>query len=255
MAVPSTQLDIHNFACDRIGETDPILSIGDTRATNKVCLRHYDSVVKRVLEEYPWPFATRQIPMVEFTYAAWSAVTTYAIGARVTVGTTTYQSLAGTNVNYAPATSPTWWSALSGPRAGWKYAYTLPTDCVAPRALLVGSQRISLTSPTGRIPFDVYANDAGDGQLLVTDYAADEADFTVLEYTALITTVSAWSQSFLNTVVYRLASELALAVRKDPALAQTMLMLSQMAFGEATTSQQRGRQLDNILPDSIRARG
>lgn len=52
----------------------------------------------------------------ETDYAAYSAATTYALGARVIVVSANshhiYESLAASNLNHAPASSPTWWLDL-----------------------------------------------------------------------------------------------------------------------------------------------
>ncbi len=41
----------------------------------------------------------------------WSNATTYSLGQKVTYLTVTYQSLAGSNLNHVPSSSPTWWQA------------------------------------------------------------------------------------------------------------------------------------------------
>jgi hypothetical protein len=59
---------------------------------------------------------------------AWSSATTYALGARVDVATGTvidvYQSLQASNLNHAPASSPTWWQKVATTYAAWNSATT-----------------------------------------------------------------------------------------------------------------------------------
>lgn len=67
------------------------------------------------------PAALTSSSVPETDYAAWSAATTYALGARVIVVADhmIYESLQATNLNHTPSTSPTWWLAV-GATNRWK---------------------------------------------------------------------------------------------------------------------------------------
>lgn len=52
------------------------------------------------------------------TYSNYSSATTYALGNRVVYGNFIYESLANTNLNHQPNTSPTWWLEF-GPSNKW----------------------------------------------------------------------------------------------------------------------------------------
>lgn len=230
-----TKVDIWNRALDRIGETETIEDEKEDRLAAAVCRRHYDDVLGEILEDYPWPFAKYQAQLAE---------------------------LAGVS------------------RAGWAHVYALPADHVAPRAILYGGLRVGLIPglPGGtgvplaqvtnsaaalgarvlapgatRIPYELQSNDAGDGQVFCTDVDLAEADG--YEYTRLITVVAAYPRLFADALVWRLAVELALGIRKDRKLAQDLSRAFDSAVARAFTSQLRGRQEDpEPEASSIRAR-
>lgn len=138
-------------------------------------------------------------------------------------------------------------------RAGWTHTYALPADFVAPRAILVGGLRVGLEAAETRVPYELQSNDAGDGQVLVTD--VDLADADAFEYTARIEVVAAFPRLFVNALAWRLAAELALGVRKDPKLAGSCLQMCEGAIAKAFTAQLRGAQEDpEPEASSIRAR-
>jgi hypothetical protein len=224
----SVKLDIWNRALDRIGETEPIEDEADDRVSAAVCGRHYDDCLGEVLEDFPWPFAKGQAQLVE---------------------------LAGVT------------------RAGWSHVYALPADFIAARAILYGGarvglipadyvspgpsttrgQRVGLVPPNGRVSYELMSNDAGVGQVLCTD--VDLADADGFEYTRRIVTVSAFPRLFVNALAWRLAAELALAVKKDTRLAGACMQQYELAVGKSFTAQLRGNQ-DDPEPESssMRAR-
>jgi hypothetical protein len=145
-------------------------------------------------------------------------------------------------------------AALAGvTRAGWAHVYALPADFVAPRAILVGGLRVGLMASDTRVPYELQSNDAGDGQVLCTDVDLEDADG--FEYTARIDVVQAYPRLFVTALAWRLAVELALAVKKDQRLAGACLQQYERAIAGAFTAQLRGAQED-VEPEasSIRAR-
>lgn len=149
--------------------------------------------------------------------------------------------------------------ALATARVGWEYAYALPVDFVAARAVLTGGQRFSLTPGESRIPYELQSDDTDTGYLLCTDYEFSDDEEEVLEYTYRVTNISRLPRGFVSAVAWRLAAELALALEKGAdgmRIAQACLSgyessLS-VAFAAETNS---GRQDDPELDaPSIRAR-
>jgi hypothetical protein len=218
-----TKVDIWNRALDRIGETETIEDESDDRLAAAVCGRHYDDCLVEVLEDFPWPFAKGQAELAE---------------------------LAGVT------------------RAGWGHVYAVPEDFVSARAILYGGARIGLipadfvstTTSTssrstlnGRVSYEIQSNDAGDGQILCTDVDLSDADG--FEYTRRIEVVSAFPRLFVSALAFRLAAELAMAIRKDVKLADSMLKGYQGDVARAFTAQLRGNQEDpEPEASSIRAR-
>lgn len=85
----------------------------------------------------------------ETDYAAYSAATTYALGARVIVVSTNshhiYESLQAGNINHTPASSPTWWLDL-GNTNRWR----MFDGSVTSQSTKADSIDVSIT-PTGRV--------------------------------------------------------------------------------------------------------
>jgi hypothetical protein len=87
--------------------------------------------------------------------------------------------------------------------------------------VLHNEQRLTLSRPHERIEFAVVPDDAGEVRYLCMN--ADTADFSVLEYTADITNVQLWSSHVKEAIIWKMASEFALGLRKDPEVAQWCL--------------------------------
>lgn len=86
--------------------------------------------------------------------------------------------------------------------SGWTYVYTLPADCVSPRAIY---------TDTDPIDFDLVYD--GTNTLLVTD----EED-AILIYTALVDTVTLFSPLFLNCLAAKLAVEIAIPITRSQSI-------------------------------------
>lgn len=139
-------------------------------------------------------------------------------------------------------------------RVGWTYTYALPTDFVAPRAIISGGRRYSLIPGEEQIPYELQSDDTGDGQVLCTDYLFEGED--ALEYSRRITNIAAWPRLFLNAFQWRLAVELALAIPKDAAKARGCAEEYEIALALAFAASVNQQQPDQPLEaESIRARG
>jgi len=141
-------------------------------------------------------------------------------------------------------------------RAGWVYAYALPSDFVAARGLIVGELRLSLQAEDDRVPHEIQSDDAGEGQLLLCDLELEDGD--ALVYTRRHETVSRWPRQFLSAVAWRLAAELALAIvkgKEGQLLAQGCLTAFDSSLRVAFANQANQGQKDpDPDPPSIRAR-
>lgn len=139
-------------------------------------------------------------------------------------------------------------------RVGWEYVYALPGDCVTPLALLADGERIGLLSKDARHPFALQWGGEGVGSVLCTDLAAD--DFDALEYIAHVDDPASYPEAFVQVVAWVLSGRLAMAIKKDPALAgQCMAAAQDMAnqsAAHALTSHQRD---PDPLSPTLAARG
>jgi len=127
-------------------------------------------------------------------------------------------------------------------REGWEYAYTLPTDFLMARYLITNETRIALTTSEERPPFEVALNEDGDGRLLFCDYL--QADIQALEYTAQVVDPTLYSAAFCDAVAWRLAVELAIALKQDFERAQFCAQAYDLQVRKAFSQQMRGNRED-----------
>lgn len=200
----------------------------------------------------------------------WAIGTTYALAARVnmTVGGVVYLylsvqaantgndpsaddgtwwTLVGALSGHTPTDGGEWWAYAYGLGVGWEYAYAIPADFVSFIAFLT-----STGSRFDQQPFDIINDGTGTGTVLVTNVSPD--DFSVAEYTALPGLISAetgelvenptlYSRKFVDVVVWLLAAELALGIKKDVGLADKMLAAGTQALSSAVAQRR-----NNIVP-------
>lgn len=141
-------------------------------------------------------------------------------------------------------------SALSGvTRTDWAYVFAVPTDCLSPRYVV--PQGVRNPTAAQRVAFQVEANDAGDGQVLLCDESAPE-----FVYTVRLEDPTRWPAGFSSALEFALASQLALALKKDQRLAVGLMQraeeLAQRAAARAMNQLQRDAEPD---VDFISARG
>lgn len=250
MAPSTTKILVWNRALDRVGESDGIESETENRPAANVCGRHWDDILREVFEARIWKWAKRLRALTQidsqtrdaagdgaqrnfdipFGYlstlqltvqkvAVGGGLTTLVAGTDYTItsgaadGVTDYITLTGA----APTVGQSIRITVTTARVGWEHVYALPADCVTPIGLVFEETRYELLPVDGRVEFALMPNDKGDGQILCCNLEAD--DFDALEYVALIDTVPMWPRKFVDAVAWRLAVELALALRKDPKMA------------------------------------
>jgi hypothetical protein len=133
-------------------------------------------------------------------------------------------------------------------RTFWNFVYALPVDCLAPRYIDIGRGMAPEVEP----PFEVVREaSVPSRKVLLTD----EED-AVLVYTAKVEEVGVFSPLFSDALVWRLASELALALPIKPGVAGAMDAKYQQAIARAKASQLLQRKGDREPRNEfIRARG
>ena len=114
---------------------------------------------------------------------------------------------------------------------GFAYAYAYPSDCLAARKIW---QEVDTDTP---IDFEVRQNDAATARVIVTD----EAD-AALVYTARIENPNVWDAQFVDALVLRLATDLALPLTQNAQIQNAMAQLYQRTiFAAKTQDAKEGR--------------
>jgi hypothetical protein len=234
----TTELAICKLALRRIGITKTILATDgiDGASTNadasveaQNCAFLFDDVRDAVLGTGWWPFAKKWglLALVNAAEAAYVAGTTYAAGAYVSYGDTSYVSLQAANTGHTPGAvgSELWWGLLHD---SYGYVYTVPSDCVQPRFIYSGlrppreDQKIEFAVESKRL--------LTGGRQIVTDL-----ENASLVYTARVETVSVWPEEFCDAVAWRLASELAMPLTKKTDVIDWCFKRSEMAAARGLT--------------------
>lgn len=232
------------MALDYCGEDLVVESEDEDSVTAAVCARHYEKVLRRVLESRPWPWATRRAPLSELDDVA--ATTLYADAASpydnflipgayqstdqievVHIDASAVETTLTADTDYTVddggrtltlgtplSVDESLQITISYSRVGWEHLYSLPSDCVTPGAIIVAGKRQMLVAAADRVPHEIMVNDGGDGRLLACDTAVDDID--ALEYTALVTDTTVFSGHFIEAVAWGLAACVSPARRKDP---------------------------------------
>lgn len=105
---------------------------------------------------------------------------------------------------------------LSETFSGWDYAYAWPVDCLTPRYIYDASNDSLLDSddetplPPGGIEFEDGVNGDLTKRIILTNEANAE-----LIYTARVTDGNLFSSLFVDALSWRLAADLAIALRSD----------------------------------------
>ncbi len=136
-------------------------------------------------------------------------------------------------------------------RAGWEFVYSLPVDCLIARSIWAGMRQPPVES---RIPFAT-EHDASVGTVLLTDLEATATDPVVLLYTARVETVTLYPPGFVETLAWRLAADLAIALAVEGGMEERARRKADEALARAF-SIARGEGYDpDPDPELIRVRG
>lgn len=246
----TSKIDIWNMGLDYCGETLSIEDPDEDSTAAEVAKRHWDKVLRLALEARPWPWAMRERELTEisdqeettayadvgdvakqripFSFAYLNTgqievVRISASGGETTLDAGDDYSITEADPEEGTGAEVVLVTALAGgqsiritvstSRVGWVFIYGLPADCITPRAIIFGGTRVTLQTPTNRVPHEVMANDAGDGRILCCDMASGDID--ALQYTALVTSPGTFSAHFIELLAWRMAFVFAHALRKD----------------------------------------
>lgn len=206
--------DVCNLALLRAGQTQFIDDLEEASPEAQVCSRVYQNTRDTLLTRYDWPFATRSAFL-----ALIDGVT----------------------------------------RPGWSYAYGLPKGCLKPRYIFSGARPTApaaawpsstdvlfgvttvsmlpaLNGVVPEVPFVIEANDAGTGQILLTDL--DQAQ---LVYTVALEVAAAFPQPFVEALAWAMAPDVCLGLTKNArqamALGQQAEIQIQRAWTQALNAQ------------------
>lgn len=145
--------------------------------------------------------------------------------------------------------------------SGWDYAYSWPTDCIAPRKIYdeSGSLTGTVYDPendtyyqAGKVKFEVAVNDDLNRRIILTD--KEDAE---LIYTADLEDVNLFTSLMVQAHAYRLAADLAIPLRADSKLGQQMLNAfnSLVATAQAVNANAEQKDPKNTISDFQKARG
>jgi hypothetical protein len=289
VALTTTKVGLWNRALGRIGVTDLLEDEDDDRPEAEVCRLVHDDLVRQALEAYVWPWAMRQTtlssideqtttyddsttPAVDGTNDEFTIPYAYVDSQQLTVelldadgnatelenGTDYTVTEAADGVQAfatltdPPAVGESVRVTVTTERTGWEHVFALPDDCVTPVALLYEDTRHVLVPAECRIEHAIMANDAGDGWILCANFDSDEVDG--FEYVAFIESPTAWTRHFVDAVVWRIAAELANAIKKDAEVANYCLRMYEAALDAAAAQAQNMEQSVQALTPSLVAR-
>lgn len=238
-----TPIQICNLALSFAGASG-ISSLADTSPQADECNNFYEIDRDVVLADHDWDFARKRCTLTPVREVNFDAGQTAepSVGATVTQDADTY----GTVV-YVDLQSGTWAGndaagiiLLSDPEgtfedgesitwsggqatvnepdgydtsdySDWGYSYIYPSNCLAAR-------RILNSASDELIKYEVCKDQSGTTQLILTD-----AEDAVLIYTFALTDTTLFDKAFIFCLAYRLAVDLAQALRGDTKL-QSALM-------------------------------
>ncbi|SDH22933.1 hypothetical protein [Propionivibrio dicarboxylicus] len=112
---------------------------------------------------------------------------------------------------------------VTNPVNHWMFAYALPNQCIAPRAVLPPQS----TDDTKEQPFTIES--AADGSAILYTNVED----AVLKYTALVEDTNKFSHLFVTALSFDLAAMLVGPIPKDPKKRQEMQQLAAFYTSQA----------------------
>ena len=127
--------------------------------------------------------------------------------------------------------------------AGWTYAFALPSDCLAARAVVDGQTGPS-EQPAPPVPFAV------SGATVLTDQAG-----AVLIYTRRVSDPVRFDPLFADALATKIAADLAMSRRLDRQIRDQMVRDHQMVMAQARLTDARAGTVETThTPDWLQAR-
>lgn len=278
MAVSSSPIDIWNRALSKVGVTEFVQGESDDSLAARICRLHYDDILVEVLEAAPWSFARRQAVLssvatasnshegnatgsllkfgISFAFSSTSQISVTVDGVAQVAGTDYNTSVADKRVTFLLASIPADSAVIlitgTFARAGWENIYGLPGDMVTPEALLSDDgPRHDLVAASDNLSFAIQAGET-EGLVLLTDSTVADG-FDKLEYIAAVSHVPTFPRQFIEAVAWRLAGELAPALKKSDGTGEMRRYLLALDAARADMLQQSKLGPDPQTP-SIAAR-
>lgn len=289
----ATKLGIWNRALSRIGETDKIESEEEDRAAATMCALHYDDILRDMLSLYPWSWAIKEtdLPIISdisedrdgdgtsvtnipTPYENLISPSSVTVTTLVTSGLAVIEELElvagvagageyrfypqdGVTPAYiqhqAFAAGTTVRIEINATRNGWEYAYGLPGDFVYGCGILSDDVKFTMMANGHKAEWEIVPNPNGDSQMLLCDIAVD--DMAGFQYIALIDNPAAWPTQFAEAFIWRLAAELADALKKDPKVSERCWQRYALEIDRAAAYAQNNGHLVEPTSPMIAARG
>lgn len=281
-----SKIDTWNQALSRIGETKFLLSENDTSIPAKVCRLYWDRTLKEVFEKHRWQFASTEASLSRIdeqtvTYDANStpdtdnsetkfpitfafvtadllvelAGVTQTIGSSNDYTVTDNQEDAGSSfvqMVVAPGVGVILKLTMSFERQGWDYLYSLPSDLVRVTAVIFNGIRHDAVAEANRSQFAVLPRPDKKSMMLASNQGTAGV---MLEYIALIDHVPAWPALFHDVVIWRLAAELAMPLKKSAAERARCMQGYAYALSQARAADSNQKQSRRAQTPSLQARG
>lgn len=235
-----TAVELANIALSKLGISQAIEAVDDASREAYTVSLHYDTVLRRCLRRFPWPFATKYAALYQVAgplvnsdpdewelVQAWDSAQAYVAGDVVRRSSINYYCILA-HTNQQPPNA-TYWStdeedAPDYANGDWLYAYRWPTDCVYARRLVDdGTKRRHNFTP---IPFRQGRDDAG--LIIYTDRPEAVLEYTLLDCTDL------WSDDlFLDYFTWSLAAAMVPALERAQKSVADCLQLAEIAYNVA----------------------
>ena len=212
----TTAIDLCNRALSAIGARTTISSLTEGSPEANLCAVHYDNTRSSLLRVHNWSFARRRVAL-----------------SMLAAATGTPENLTGNG----PV-----------PETPWNYKYAHPTDCMRVRSIY---QDPAIATPIKFIISSDLDSSANYIKVILTNQQAAE-----LIYTTDIPVPDLWDQEFTDALVYSLASDLAIPLTGDKAIAQMCMQVASQALLQArvTDSTESPANAENV-PDWVAVRG
>lgn len=197
----SSEVEIYNLALNAVGARNNISSPTEASREAEVCRLWYATVRDQLLAAAPWPEATKleRLALLSKADDEWDP---------------------------------------GEPRPGYRFAYSLPHDCVRPQ-YLTQFERFLITSGPN------------DTRMLNTNVSQ-----AILAYTYRLENISLWSTEFQMAVIYALAANICMPLTGKPSRAASLVdRANSIVLAARETAANISNDRYDHIPDWFSARG